>query len=137
MRRFMMLIMVLSLLLNGAGALADHGEADIPFEGESFHLTLMRINAREDNVWVTIDGFTKGSLIGTHIWDQKEVVKVKLVYGDEEVYLNTTIDYKDERGRSEFGTSTDKGMPDSIRLYPYDSDEYVVIWEAGDPVPAE
>ena len=137
MRRFMILVLVLSMLAAGAGALADHGEADIPFEEEIFHVTLMRIKANEDSVWVTIDGFTKGSLIGKHVWDQKEVVQLKLVYGDEEVYANTTIDYKDERGRAEFGASTDRGMPDAIRLYPYESDEYVVIWEAGDPVPAE
>ncbi len=137
MKRFVSFLLCLAMLLTAAAALADHGEADFTYGEETFHLVLKRLKVQEDKAWVTIDGFTNGVIYGSSVWNQKQIVNVALAYGEEEKVSNITLDYKDERGRAEFGINTTLGLPDEIRLYPADSSEYVVIWDKSDPIPEE
>ena len=142
MRKFLAVCLALALL-TCAGALAEHGEADIvSCNGVPQHLTLVEItfanspfsasDSGELPLRLTIIGFTDGLLAGD--FGEKQAAELHAVYGDEEINADSVIDRDDEAGTGLFyipGTT----LPDALMLYPYDGSGPVMLWEAGDPVP--
>ena len=142
MRKLLALCLSLALFMC-AGALADHGEADIAScDDVPQHLTLVEItfanspfspaDSEELPLRVTISGFTDGLLAGSY--GEKLAAELHAVYGDEEINANSVIDRADEAGTGIFyipGTE----LPDALLLYPYDGSGPVTLWEASDPIP--
>lgn len=140
MRKLLILILVLTLLAC-AGALADHGEADIVSpNGVPQHLTLVKIEfakvpinpSSEEELAVTVVGFTDGLLTGK--FGENCSATLSAVCGGEEIKSDSILDQADDEGTGIYYIPTQQ-MPDALLLYPYGESNPVTLWEAGDPIP--
>ena len=128
MRKLLAILLTLALLC-GLPALADHGEADVVMEGNTYHITVTSVDLVNDQLTVVLEGF--GDTLRMGATGPMIAGIPEAHYGDEIVTfrrVDITVG-----GPYTFTFERD-GLPDEIWMNSYDDGaDQTLIWQSGDP----
>jgi hypothetical protein len=129
MKKLFAILLTLSLIFS-LPALAADGFVDVVMEGDTYHLTLTRVEVADGKLTMTAEGFGETLRMGANGWMIAAFPVAH--FGDETVRAD---DFHATVG-GPFTFIFERGeLPDEIWMDPLDEAETeVLIWQTGDPV---
>lgn len=134
MRKLLAMLLTATLLLCGLPACADQGEADVPFNDSTYHMTFTGLELEDGALTIRVHSDDGIPVIGgaprTPAQAVAEIAGERLLPRQINVSINgSQVDYT--------YTIPDAAEPDAIWLYPDGKEEgAVLLWTDGDSVPA-